>query len=316
MNCPVCEGNQAFFLRLLFDDRYAYPGEFKLLKCKDCGHLFIEHSFLEKDISDIYSSYYPRTSFNLDQYKAHEPLSPFISWLNGAKSSSYRWVPKNISILDVGCGFGESFGYHAARGCEVFGNDPDENLNRVAKKFGFQAHVGVFDASVYEAEYFDFVTLDQVIEHFIDPKEAILGVAKILKVGGYAILSTPNVNGWGRWVFKQRWINWHAPYHLQYFTCKSMKRLAESAGFKVEEIYTITNSEWLRYQWLHLLMYPEVGQPSGFWACSNNIPKMKRVLIKFITMLHKLKLNHLITRVFDGLSLGDNKVYVLRKSRK
>jgi len=313
MNCPVCDGNKTSFLRLLYDDRYAYPGEFRLLKCRSCHHIFLEHSFLKQEISEIYTNYYPRTSFNLDQHKPHKASGRFISWFNGEKSSSFRWVPKNIRVLDIGCGFGESLGYHARRGCQVYGVDADKNLNRVAKKYGYQVHVGNFDASLYDSDYFDYVTLDQVIEHFIDPKEAIRGVAQILKPGGYAILSTPNVNGWGRWAFKQRWINWHAPYHLQYFSNKSMKRLVDSEGFEVDKIYTITNSDWLYYQWLHLLMYPKSGRPSGFWTLQNKMPKMKRVQIKIITILHKLKINHLITRFFDGIGLGDNRVYILRK---
>ena len=314
MNCPVCHESNTICLRVVYDDRYAYPGEFSVLKCTNCGHKFLQHIFTEEEIGNVYTNYYPRSSLKLDQYKPHSASSPFYSWFNGEKSSAYRWVPSNTTILDIGCGFGESLGYHTERGCDVYGIEADKNIKRVAEKFGYKVHVGVFESNLYEDEFFDYVTMDQVIEHVIDPAKLFRGVAKILKTDGHLIASTPNVEGWGAWVFGQRWINWHAPYHLHYFSKKSLEMLAENQGFKLDNVYTITSSEWLFYQWQHILMYPDNGDRSVFWNKIYQLPKWKKVLLRLIIKLHKWKMDHILTRIFDGIGYGDNKVYIFRKS--
>jgi SAM-dependent methyltransferase len=222
-------------------------------------------------------------------------------------------VPKNVRVLDIGCGFGNTLAYHQARGCDVWGVEADENIRRVAEKYGFNVHVGLFDPSRYEPNSFDYVTLDQVIEHMTNPLETLRGVAKVLKPQGTAILSTPNVGGWGATVFGRRWINWHTPYHLQFFSQTSMRLAAQQAGLIVERSTTITPSPWLHYQWIHLLTYPSEGTPSIFWAPHGTWSSMKRFARKTLAIAHRRKIDHMITRVFDALGVGDNRLFFLRK---
>ncbi len=265
-------------------------------------------------ISELYTNYYPRRTFSLDQFKPHVEVGRMDAWLNGLNSSAFRKVPENVRVLDVGCGFGQSLGYHTARGCDVYGVEADENIRRVAKKFGYKVHVGLFDDSIYEPEFFDYVTMDQVIEHVTVPLSTLRGVARILKPGGTAIFSTPNSSGWGARFFGRRWINWHTPYHVQFFSRRSMQLAAEQSGLVVAEVKTITNSEWLYYQWIHLVMYPKPGEPSRFWTPNHHdrtLPEWR--ILRVLELMHRIKINHLLTRFFDSLGLGDNYVFVLKK---
>jgi 2-polyprenyl-3-methyl-5-hydroxy-6-metoxy-1,4-benzoquinol methylase len=297
------------------DDRYGYPGQFDLLHCANCKHKYLNCNMEPSHLGELYTNYYPRKTFDVDQFKPHVEASGITAWLNGLNSSAFRSVPKNVRVLDVGCGFGQSLGYHTARGCDVYGVEADENIRRVAEKFGYKVHVGLFDDSNYEAEFFDYVTMDQVIEHVTAPVTTLHGVARILKPGGTVILSTPNAGGWGARIFGSRWINWHAPYHQQFFSRKSMRLAAEQAGLVVAEAKTITNSEWLAYQWIHLVTYPKAGEPSSFWAPidQGKMTLMQGRILMILGWLHKIKINHLIARLFDSLGLGDNYVFVLKK---
>ena len=153
----------------------------------------------------------------------------------------------------------------------------------------------------------------QVIEHVVDPVETFKDVAKVLKSGGCLILSTPNAKGWGARIFGKKWINWHAPYHIHFFSGKSIKLAAEKAGLVVEKSKTTTSSQWLFYQWLHLATYPDMGQPSGFWSPKAVLTFKQKIIVKFISFIHLTKINHIITRFFDSLNMGDNLVLVLRK---
>ena len=312
INCTICF-NAANTRQSIYDDRYGYPGLFPLLKCTCCGHAFLQAEFSAELLRNLYSNYYPRSSFNLDTYLPANESSGFRSWLNGDKSSTFRWVPRAVRVLDIGCGFGESLGYYQARGCDVYGVEADENIRRVADKFGYNVHVGLFDASVYEANFFDYVTMSQVIEHVTAPVQTLSGIARVLKPGGVAILSTPNASGWGAKVFGRYWINWHAPYHLQFFTLQSMQLAAEQAGLVVERAITITPSAWLHYQWIHLLSCPPEGVVSPFWAPGGKWNFMQKVALKTLEIVHRCKINHVVTRIFDAIRMGDNRIYFLRK---
>jgi SAM-dependent methyltransferase len=311
-NCPIC-GASTSIRGVRHDDRYGYPGGFALRACAGCGHAFLEAAFKPEELRALYTRYYPRATFDLARFQPYRERSGFGAWLDGEKASPFRWVPREVRVLDIGCGFGESLAYHEARGCEVYGVEADENIRRVAEAFGYRVHVGLFDPDVYAADYFDYVTLSQVIEHVTDPVQTLRGVAHVLKPGGVAILSTPNANGWGATVFGRRWINWHAPYHLQFFTRRSMALAAEQAGLVVQTAVTLTPSAWLHFQWIHLLAYPRAGQPSVFWAPGGAWTLPQKLVLGLLRVLHQCRVNHLITRLFDALGRGDSSVYVLRK---
>lgn len=314
--CPVCsrqfEDNKAKTLEL-YDDRYGYPGIFELYTCLNCSHKFISAIFSSNQLTSLYTNYYPRATFALDDFLPLKQVGGFRTWLNGERRSAYCWVPERVRVLDIGCGFGESLAYHKARGCDVYGVEADDNIRRVAEKFGYNVHVGLFAPDIYQSDFFDYITMDQVIEHVVNPAETLRGIATVLKPGGIAIFSTPNANGWGAKIFGRQWINWHAPYHLQNFSKKSMHIAAVQAGLRMERICTITSSEWLHYQWYHILTIPKMGEASSFWLPTGKFTRKERLLFKMLSYLHRLKINHLITRLFDALGVGDNYLFFLRK---
>ena len=312
--CCICaEVKGLEVVRELSDDRYGYPGKFLLLICTNCGHRFLKAEFSPELLSNLYSNYYPRSSFDLDSHQPYQESSGFGAWLNGDKSSTFRWVPPNVRVLDIGCGFGESLGFYRSRGCEAYGVEADENIRRVADKFDYNVFVGLFDPGEYKAGYFDYVTMSQVIEHVTDPVQTLKGIACVLKPGGTAILSTPNADGLGVKLFGKYWINWHAPYHLQFFTLRSMQLAAEEAGLILDKVDTVTPSAWLHFQWIHLMTYPVNGMPSSFWTGSGNWSFMQKAILKILTLVHRCKINHFLTRLGDTFGLGDNRLYFLRK---
>ena len=314
VKCPICYGQKTRKAFELYDDRFGFPGKFTVFKCKGCNHLFLIGEFSDEILKMFYTEYYPRSTFDLKQYRPAKEVKGFKSWLNGESRSAYSWVPENVRVLDIGCGFGESLGYHKARGSDVYGVEADENIRRIADKFGFKVHAGLFASDLYEENFFDYVTMDQVIEHVTDPVSTMKSIAKVLKQRGAVVLSTPNSNGWGTKLFGRRWINWHAPYHLQYFSRTSMSIAAQQAGLYIDKSITITSSEWLFYQWIHLFTYPKMGEPSFFWSPNRRQSFRLKMLLRILTLVHRSKINHIITRFFDAIGMGDNYLYFLRKN--
>ena len=297
----------------LYDDRYGYPGRQTLFGCRACGHRFLGATFTDDELSALYGEYYPRAVLRLDTFKPFRELHGFRTWLEGEYASAYRWVPKGVSVLDVGCGFGQTLAYHAERGCDAHGIDADANLLRVAERFGLNARVGLFHAEDYEPNRFDYVTLDQVIEHATDPKRFLADVATVLRPGGTVIVSTPNSHSYAARLFGRRWINWHVPYHLQQFSRRSLTMLAEDAGLEVVAFRTQTNTRWLDLQWLHLFSRPPEGVPSPLWDPKRSPNKVPRRPARIGRALYRFKVFHVISRVADSTHIGDNYLCFLRK---
>jgi 2-polyprenyl-3-methyl-5-hydroxy-6-metoxy-1,4-benzoquinol methylase len=311
--CPICGGATRQKLSGLYDDRYGYSGLFRMFQCRACGHLHTGGQFEPRHLTRLYTQFYPRSEFSLDDFRAHEELTGWRAWWNGERSAAFRWIPRDVRVLDVGCGFGQTLAYHQARGCEAYGCEVDENIQRVAERYGLKARVGAFNAQDYESGFFDYVTLDQVVEHSTAPLTLLKGIATILKPGGRAVLSTPNPQGLLAKCFGRRWMNWHIPYHLQFFTRRSMRLAATQAGLQLVKVRTITHSQWISYQWWHVLSRPPIGSPSAFWTAKATQPFAMARLGRFISLQQRLRINKLVTRMLDALGIGDNRLYFLQK---
>jgi 2-polyprenyl-3-methyl-5-hydroxy-6-metoxy-1,4-benzoquinol methylase len=312
-SCPVCAGDCQTEAQLA-DDRYGYPGRYPMLVCGRCGHRHLGLQMTSEQIGALYTNYYPRSDLDVEAWQPPREHSALYAWWRGLRSSAFRWVPRRVKVLDIGCGFGESLGYHRQRDCEAEGVEADSNAARVAARHGLTIRIGLFDASQYAPQSFDVVTLDQVIEHVRDPDDLLQGVHRVLKPGGTVVLSTPNAAGWGARSFGRKWIHWHSPYHLQFFSRRSLLQLAQRSGFTVEQVATVTHSSWLAFQWLHLASYPADGERSVFW--NQKLPRsaLQRAVFAALAVIDRLGVNALLTRLMDALGQGDNMVFVLRKT--
>lgn len=311
--CPACSGESRVYLQGLYDDRFAYPEQFDLLECVECKHKFLDGSFTDEMLQKLYTDYYPRSDIKIEDFRPLTYEKGFKSWLKGEKRA-YSLVPENVRILDIGCGFGETLAYHKNRNCDVYGCEADQNVKKVADEFGYNIHLGLFDPNQYQEKFFDYITMDQVLEHSTDPKKILSDIRTVLKDDGKLIITIPNANGWGAKKFGRKWLHWHTPYHLQFFSKKSLQLTAEEANFKLESFETLTHSEWLFWQRIHLACFPEFKEPSPFFSSKTKepMPQQASQKIEKLHKEHKYLTNHIATRFFDALGVGDNILAVLK----
>jgi methionine biosynthesis protein MetW len=150
-----------------------------------------------------------------------------------------KWIPPGASVLDVGCGDGQTSGkWLSENGRQYVGVDISANAVDEARQSGLEA-IKIEDASVlpFDADSFDVVVCVEVLEHLFDPQRAIKNISRVLKPGGIFIATVPNTVYWrnradffllGRWnplgdtlSVKQPWRD----PHIRFFTIPSMRRL-------------------------------------------------------------------------------------------
>ena len=311
-DCPICN-SKTTVMEELYDDRFGHAGYYTIRQCESCDHCFVEKPMSNHELARLYTSHYQRSHFEVSNFTPVRKMGGFRGWLSGENQAAYCWVPPGVRVLDVGCGVGETLAYHASRDCQAFGLEVDENIKHIADSLGLNITIGTLESNPYEPEFFDYITMDQVIEHLPEPVPTLKEAYRILKPEGYLILSTPNCRGWGRKVFRRRWINWHTPYHLNLFSKKSIANAVGQAGFEIKDLVSITASDWLYYQLVHSVLYPEYGKSSVYWSKERSWRVWELWTRRGIKIFRLLKITHAVTRFFDFLGIGDGMVIILRK---
>ena len=179
-------------------------------------------------------------------------------------------VPGTKTVLDIGCGEG-GFGNAIKKAfpeIEVWGIEP----NAVAAAKASEALDHVINAS-FEADMtglagkkFDCIVFNDVLEHLVNPGNAIQIAGKYLQGKNYIIASLPNILFFPvlRQILTQQ--DWkyieHGILdntHLRFFTRKSMIRLFEENGYDVKMIQGISRHSCGRlYNLLNTVFYKKL----------------------------------------------------------
>jgi len=149
---------------------------------------------------------------------------------------------KNSRILDIGCAFGYFLKCCDEMGYETYGVDiSDYAITRARKETMASLHV--FDANkglpFFQDNWFDLVTMFDVIEHLRTPDAVLNEAHRVLKASGALVVTTPNLDAVER-LFKKimgmenTWHGFKDETHLRVFSAQSLKLLVEQKGFYAE----------------------------------------------------------------------------------
>lgn len=91
-------------------------------------------------------------------------------------------------VLDFGCNWGKWASMALAHGCDTYGLD----VNRDAAAFCAARGIKMLAQDQLGVNRFDFINVDQVMEHLTDPLAVARTLAAALKPGGFIKLGTPD----------------------------------------------------------------------------------------------------------------------------
>jgi 2-polyprenyl-3-methyl-5-hydroxy-6-metoxy-1,4-benzoquinol methylase len=206
-----------------------------VLRCRDCGHRFLDGW---DRLYDVASYDYYANRLNLTREQLHDPLT--TERLRSALAT-LRQRTRGPRLLDVGCGEGQLVHAALELGLDARGIDVSEPAVQICQGFGLPCEVLDLFSPSLDGERFDLVTLVETIEHVPEPRRFLARTGELLDQGGAVWLTTPNVASLGRRVLGERWPAF-APEHLSYFSPRSLRGLAEAAGFRSVRIRSRTLS--------------------------------------------------------------------------
>ena len=244
LKCPSCSSPIHYAFRL---------GDLTLARCKTC-HLLFQPRPVQGlglyDTPEYYSHWGLKDGFKSVWAMKSSSSLDYLSLVRGQIGAGNGEKPR---LLDVGC----AYGYVLEMG-KILGYESSGVEVSPAAEFAQSRGLPVFKGQLHEAkfqdEYFDLVTMIDVIEHLPDPVAFLNDVFRILKPGGQLLILTPNVDNLVAKALGRRWPHYKAE-HLFYYCPHSMRYLLRHCRFHVE--YVRRGTKRLNYKYVsgHFLKY-------------------------------------------------------------
>jgi SAM-dependent methyltransferase len=220
------------------------PGyeEVRIVRCRPCGFYFADPMpvFSAEQLRILYSGEYfvderparwdrtrrfdnPRRRLDRVERVARRPI---------------------VDFLEVGCGEGLAMERARERGWKVTGQDVASALaEEIERRLGVPVITKPLETRPFDEGSFDVVYLDSVLEHVAHPRRLLEEIRRILRPGGVAYVIVPNEGSLFNGLRQARHVLFRTgrapqlspltgPYHLVGFTPPTLRRLAESAGFR------------------------------------------------------------------------------------
>ena len=250
----------------------------RYVKCKNC-HLIYVNPIEEA------------SKINGDYSKMGNTDAPIIrgSRLRATKSQLglIKKYKSGTTLLDIGCGegfflFNASKAGYTTKGIEI-SQDAAEYAGR---EFGLDVEAKPFEELQFPDNYFDVVTLWQVLEHVPYPLIVLKEVHRILKPEGLLATSTPDIESILAKIFRRKWWNLRR-LHINQFTVKTLTDMLKRAGFK--NVFSTKYKEHISISMLvipllkHLKMYDRAK--SRFYPSSTSGKIMNKLTLVYSSRL-------------------------------
>ncbi len=237
VNCVLC-GNADFVDILERSDQQI------IVSCTHCGLAFLSKTPKKECLGEVHSIAYQNNSgiaIYSDNYNNQDHSYIFIPRLNWIEKTLIN--KKSKRLLDVGCTNGEFLENAIRFGWEVTGIEISIPQYKAAIKRGLKVYNVELKNVKFENDYFDCVTLWDVLDHSISPINQLKEIYRILKPGGKLYLSTPNhLQGL---ILGENWFGYNASYeNLFYFEPDTLIKMLAAVGFKVDQCFSHERGDW------------------------------------------------------------------------
>lgn len=274
--CPACDCEDHTLVRT--------EPEGKLVRCAACQFLYVSPRPSPEELEALYD----------EEYFSQGDLASCLSFRTPVFRQCLGHLDSIVGdsrrLLDVGCGTGEFVAEALLQGWEATGIESSRMAAEFAReKNRLPVDHAVLESASFDPESLDVITLLDVLEHLLSPRQEMKRVYELLKPGGIAVVRVPNTL-------------FHLPkagmcsllgvsdsslemrYHLNHFTPRTLSNLLRGVGFEILSV--------------------EVGAPETTAHAAWASPRAKRWYVNVAQFL----------RSTTGLNLGNIMVAYARKS--
>lgn len=217
VECSVCgyrvdPNNESALVTFPCNVRAYLDEKFEVWRCPDCQTI---HCLDVVDLDRYYSQY--------AYFKGQLQWQHRFVYGNLHRRLTKHGFSKAHSLLDYGCGNGLFVDYLQEQGfANSYGYDP------------YAPEDGFGDRTILQNRTFDYILLQDVIEHIEDPKVLLNELDGLLSPGGCILIGTPNAANidLDRPNVPDSYQEVHVPYHLHLYTPSILQSLGRNCGWK------------------------------------------------------------------------------------
>ncbi len=233
-DCPMC-GSSATVVEFVKDDG---PWRWSLGRCTRCGLHFTDPRPTPEYLKERYSGdYHKELRTEGGTEKAF-----------GAKYHRYAdWITPHLAagsrVLDIGCATGGFVKMLCDRGFSAEGLELNPDTAAWGRDhYGITIHNKTLQECNFAPGSFDAVTLTDVLEHTLHPRDYLANVGVILSPNGLVLVTFPDIHSLESRYYQLMakltrrpwlWKNLHIPLHIWEFTKATAKACFEGAGFEI-----------------------------------------------------------------------------------
>jgi 2-polyprenyl-3-methyl-5-hydroxy-6-metoxy-1,4-benzoquinol methylase len=239
--CQICGSSEA---RLHHDQEYR-----KIYRCRGCGVVRV-HPLPTWDEKEQVETQAFEGEMLSDTVEFFDEYGSDFAEDNVIKAfrRAVRLIGERIEpgkILDVGPGTGVFLHLCEAAGWIPLGIDiTTQSAEKARAEFNIPVDIGNFFHVTYDAESFDCISMNDVLEHSLNPVEFLQRAHELLRPGGLVSVAVPNQNSLLTWLV-DIWVRLGGPGktylldrlyvepHLYYFGPRELRETMERAGFEV-----------------------------------------------------------------------------------
>jgi 2-polyprenyl-3-methyl-5-hydroxy-6-metoxy-1,4-benzoquinol methylase len=233
IDCPICCSKN---LTTVYEDNPS-----KIVACNQCGLIFFNPQPTVSYLKDYYSSYdgyLPNIEENFKSFKKDSSTWKASAEFILSKISQYVTNQNHAKILDIGCAYGFFLHFAKTTGYDTYGLELSTETSKYAKDLGLEIQCSSLESANYENNFFDVITMNNVLEHTLNPIEDLSIVHKLLKEDGVVYIAVPNFGSTVSQTDKFHWKMKAWPNHLFYFTEQTLSKILKQCSFEVLERFT------------------------------------------------------------------------------
>jgi 2-polyprenyl-3-methyl-5-hydroxy-6-metoxy-1,4-benzoquinol methylase len=210
-----------------------------ILECPRCGMVSSRPTLAGEEILGRYADVVDETYLGEEEGRRE-----LFDWVLGVMGG---YPVRGKRLLEVGSNVGLFLDTARSAGWEARGIDPSKwAVETGRERFGVELVQKPLEDLDDPPGSADAIVLLDVLEHFIDPLEALQLLRPLLDDEGLLTLSTVNLDGLHARLRGERW-PWFIRPHLHYFTPPTLDALLSKAGFRMVEWALVPRSFHLSY---------------------------------------------------------------------
>lgn len=240
---------------------------YQLNICTNCGLIFSSPIFPDAKISKLYEKSFLSYPDQVDYI-----TKTYINLLESIRSK----LPKDPSILDIGCGNGFFLDALKKRGFKkLYGVEPSKKMvDSIPLDLRKNVKQSLFRKNLFPEKTFDLICCFHTLDHVVNPNEFVSETYTLLKKNGVAIFVLHDTSALSVRLFGEK-----SPIfdieHIYLFNKKIIATLFRQNGFSNIAAYDLKNTYPLSY-WIQMAGIPQFLKKQAvkllFFTKLGNIP--------------------------------------------